>query len=334
MSTADLANLSDKLMLTTVVLYIVAMVAYAADLGFGRRRAAVVAERAEAKVLVGAGGAGTATDDASTAATTTTTAAEAAADGGDSERPQVDWANLAVVLNVLGWGAHLGVLVTRGLAANRWPWGNMYEFLTAIAFAAVTAYLVVMFRYKARFLGAFVMVAAAIALGVANIWLYDSVGPVSPALNSYWIAIHVTAAIIATGAFTVAGAATVLYLVKDRAESRGGAAEGGVLSRLPSTEALDRLSMRVTMFAFPIWTAAIIMGAIWADQAWGRYWGWDPKEVWSFITWVIYAAYLHARATAGWKGRKAAVLSLIAFAALMFNFFGVNYIFSGLHSYA
>ncbi|MFB4305575.1 c-type cytochrome biogenesis protein CcsB [Actinomadura sp. GTD37] len=339
MSTADLANLSDKLMLTTVLMYIVAMVAYAADLGFGRRRAAAagtaeqqaLAETERAKVLVGAAGAETASGDASTAG-----AAQADPDGddGESERPRIDWANLAVLLNVLGWGAHLGVLVSRGLAANRWPWGNMYEFLTAIAFAAVTAFLVVMFRYKARFLGAFVMVAAAVALGVANIWLYDSVGPVSPALNSYWIAIHVTAAIIATGAFTVAGAATLLYLLKDRAESRGGVAAGGVLSRLPSTEALDRLSMRVTMFAFPIWTAAIIMGAIWADQAWGRYWGWDPKEIWSFITWVIYAAYLHARATAGWKGRKAAILSLIAFAALLFNFFGVNYMFSGLHSYA
>jgi cytochrome c-type biogenesis protein CcsB len=326
-SNADLANLSDKLMLTTVVLYIVALVAYAADLGFGRRRAvAVREEKAEAKVLVGAAGAETRAGGADAAT------AEAAED--ESERPKVDWANLAVLLNVLGWGAHLGVLVSRGIAADRWPWGNMYEFLTAISFAAVTVFMIVMFRYRARFLGAFVMLAAVIALGVANIWLYDSVGPVTAALNSYWIALHVTAAIIATGSFTVAGAATVLYLVKDRAERRGGVAEGGVLSRLPSIEGLDRLSMRVTTFAFPIWTAAIIMGAIWADQAWGRYWGWDPKEIWSFITWIIYAAYLHSRATAGWKGRKAAVLSLIAFAALMFNFFGVNYMFSGLHSYA
>jgi cytochrome c-type biogenesis protein CcsB len=287
---------------------------------------AVQEEKEQAKVLVGAAGAETKTGGADAAT------AEAAED--ESERPKVDWANLAVLLNVLGWGAHLGVLVSRGIAADRWPWGNMYEFLTAIALAAVTAFVVVMFRYKARFLGAFVMAAAVIALGVANIWLYDSVGPVSPALNSYWIAIHVTAAIIATGSFTVAGAATILYLVRDRAETRGGVAAGGVLSRMPSADSLDRLSMRVTMFAFPIWTAAIIMGAIWADQAWGRYWGWDPKEIWSFITWIIYAAYLHARATAGWRGRKAAILSLVAFAALLFNFFGVNYMFSGLHSYA
>ncbi|QKW40964.1 c-type cytochrome biogenesis protein CcsB [Actinomadura sp. NAK00032] len=320
-------------MLTTVVMYVVAMVAYAADLGFGRRRVAQapVAEAAEApaKVLVGAAGAEAVTGDGAAS-----TADADAADAGEPGRVRADWARLAILLNVLGWGAHLGVLVSRGLAANRWPWGNMYEFLTAIAFAAVTAFLVVLIRYRARFLGAFVMIAAAVALGVANIWLYDSVGPVTAALNSYWIALHVTAAIIATGAFTVAGAATLLYLLKDRAQTRGGAAAGGVLARLPSTDGLDRLSMRVTTFAFPIWTAAIIMGAIWADQAWGRYWGWDPKEIWSFITWIIYAAYLHARATAGWKGRKAAVLSLVAFAALMFNFFGVNYMFSGLHSYA
>ncbi|MEV5826123.1 c-type cytochrome biogenesis protein CcsB [Spirillospora sp. NPDC052242] len=334
MGDADLANLSDKLMLTTVVLYIIAMVAYAADLGFGRRRARLAADaEVEAKVLVGAAGAESV--DAGTAKSSGDAGtAEASGDDAEPERTQIEPAKLAILLNVLGWGAHLGVLVSRGLAADRWPWANMYEFLTAIAFAAVTAFLIVMLRYRARYLGAFVMVAAVVALGVANIWLYDEVGPVSPALNSYWIAIHVSAAIIATGAFTVAGAATILYLVKARAEGRGTLREHGVLARMPSADGLDRLANGVTMFAFPIWTAAIIMGAIWADQAWGRYWGWDPKEIWSFITWVIYAAYLHARATAGWKGRKAAILALIAFAALMFNFFGVNYMFSGLHSYA
>ncbi|WUI00124.1 c-type cytochrome biogenesis protein CcsB [Spirillospora sp. NBC_00431] len=331
MSSADLAELSDKLMLTTVVMYIIALVAYAADMGFGRRGAATAAE---AKVLMGAGGAG---PDAEADADDEPVKVAAGDGGADEDRPQVDWPRLAILLNVVGVGAHLGVLVARGLSANRWPWGNMYEFLTAISFAAVVAFMVVMFRYKARFLGAPVMFAAVIALGVANIWLYDSVGPVVPALNSYWIAIHVSAAIIATGAFTVAGAATILYFLKAREEAGGGGRvrlAGGALARVPSAESLDRLAMRVTMFAFPIWTAAIIMGAIWADQAWGRYWGWDPKEVWSFVTWIIYAAYLHARATAGWKGRKAAFLSLLAFAALLFNFFGVNYMFSGLHSYA
>ncbi|MFC5184301.1 c-type cytochrome biogenesis protein CcsB [Actinomadura harenae] len=322
MHTADLANLSDKLMLSTVVLYIVALVAYAADLGFGRKRQPAAAVRTEAKVLVGADG-----PDVTEVVASPEPAAE-------DDRRRIDWARLAVLLNALGWASHLGIILSRGLAAHRWPWGNMYEFLTAIAFAAVTAYLVVLVRYKARFLGAFVMGAAVIALGVANIWLYDSVGPVTPALNSYWIAIHVTAAIIATGSFTVAGAATILYLLKSRREAGGPIAEDSVWARVPAIDALDRLALRVTTFAFPIWTAAIVMGAIWADEAWGRYWGWDPKETWSFVTWIAYAAFLHARATAGWKGRKAAVLSLVAFACLIFNFFGVNYMFSGLHSYA
>ncbi|GAA4150103.1 c-type cytochrome biogenesis protein CcsB [Actinomadura keratinilytica] len=340
MSSAELAELSDKLMLSTVVLYIVAMVAYAADLGFRRRPAAAetgadaevkTKARTEAKVLVGAGGAGAAAD----AQATAEPAAEATADAEEDEPTgnRIEWARLAVLLNVLGWGAHLGVLVTRAAAAGRWPWANMYEFLTAIAFAAVTAFLIVMWRFRARFLGAFVMLAAVVALGIANIWLYNSVGPVVPALNSYWIAIHVSAAIVATGAFTVAGASTVLYMLKSRQEARGKADEGG-WARIPAADALDRMAFRVTTFAFPIWTAAIIMGAIWADEAWGRYWGWDPKEIWSFVTWIGYAAYLHARATAGWKGRRAAILSLVAFAALLFNFFGVNYMFSGLHSYA
>ncbi|WP_018654715.1 c-type cytochrome biogenesis protein CcsB [Actinomadura flavalba] len=319
---ADLANLSDKLTLATAVLYVIAVVAFAVDAGFGRRRAAADAvERAEekARVLAGAGG---------------PDVAEPAAPAEPRTRG-TDWAKFAVLLSVLGWGAHLGAIVTRGLATERWPWGNMYEFLTSIAFAAVSAFLVVLWRYKARFLGAFVMLAAVIALGVANIWLYSEAGPVVPALNSYWIAIHVSAAIVATGAFTVAGVASILYLLQARREAAGkDAVPGGFWSHLPSSGDLDRLALRVTMFAFPIWTAAIIMGAIWADEAWGRAWGWDPKEIWSFITWIIYAAYLHARATAGWRGRKAAVLALIAFAALMFNFFGVNYMFSGLHSYA
>lgn len=192
MGSADLANLSDKLMLTTVVLYIVAMVAYAADLGFGRRRAATAgteegtgaeseagAEAKEkAKVLVGAGGAAPA--DGAATATAGTADADTGDEAGDEAatgRRQVDWARLAITMNVLGWAAHLGTILTRGLAAERWPWGNMYEFLVAIAFAAVSAFLVVLWRFKARFLGAFVSLAAVVALGVANIWLYSSVGP-------------------------------------------------------------------------------------------------------------------------------------------------------------
>jgi cytochrome c-type biogenesis protein CcsB len=326
-SVADtqLAHLSDQLMLGTVLLYVVAMIGYAADLAFGHRREQAKAEpRTEPvrhKVLAGVGGANSGAPAVPAEEDSDPPAGEESPD-----RRQIDWARFAVLVNVLGWAMHLGMLLTRGVAAGRWPWGNMYEFLSALSFAAVTAYLVLLTRHQARFLGAFVMLFVVIALGVDNIWLYTAAGPLVPALKSYWIAIHVTAAITATGAFTTAGISTVLYLAADRGFGAGG--------RLPSAESLDRLAHRVIMFAFPIWTFAIIAGAIWADEAWGRYWGWDPKEIWSFVTWVVYAGYLHARATAGWKGRKAAVVSLIAYGCLIFNFFGVNYMFSGLHSYA
>jgi cytochrome c-type biogenesis protein CcsB len=313
-----LANLSNQLMLGAALVYVVAMVAYAAEVAFARRAETGVPE--QTKVLVGAGGPET---------------ADATAEADDApeaeERRKVEWGRFAILMNVIAWGLHGAEIVTRGMAADRVPWGNMYEFVCAITFAAVTVYLVMLWRYQISWLGPYLMVAVLIALGIAVIWLYDDPGPLRPALHSYWIAIHVTAAVTATGTFTVAGVATILYLLKARQTN---AEPGGLLERVPDAETLDRVAHRTMMFGFPIWTFAIIAGAIWADSAWGRYWGWDPKETWSFITWVVYAGYLHARATAGWRGRKAAVISLIAFGCLLFNFFGINYLVSGLHSYA
>jgi cytochrome c-type biogenesis protein CcsB len=297
-----LANLSNQLLLGTVLLYVVAMFGYAADLAFMKK---------PAKVLVGAAG---------------------LSEEEQEEDEGRDWGRFAILINVIGWGVHLAAIVTRGLSVDRWPWGNMYEFMIAITFTAVTAYLVLLVRQKVRFLGAFVMVAVVVGLGVAAIWLYKDAGALVPALKSYWIAIHVTAAIVASGGFTVSFVATVLYLLTSRHESKGG--ESAFFDRLPQSPVFDRLSHRVIMFVFPIWTFAIIAGAIWADQAWGRYWGWDPKETWSFITFVIYAGYLHARATAGWKGQKAAIISLVGYGCLMFNLFGVNIFINGLHSYS
>jgi cytochrome c-type biogenesis protein CcsB len=309
-----LAHLSNQLMLGAALVYVVAMVAYAADIAFARNRAEVP-EPEPAKVLVGAGG---------------PAESDAEAPEAEDERRRVDWGRFAILMNVVAWGLHGAEIVTRGMAADRVPWGNMYEFVSAITFAAVTVYLVMLWRYKISWLGPFLMVAVVISLGIATIWLYNDPGPLRPALHSYWIAIHVTAAVTATGTFTVAGVATILYLVKLWVPAKA----GGVLDRVPRPAVLDQVAHRTIMFAFPIWTFAIIAGAIWADSAWGRYWGWDPKETWSFITWVGYAGYLHARATAGWRGRKAALVSLIAFACLLFNFFGINYLVSGLHSYA
>ena len=253
----------------------------------------------------------------------------------------------AVALTIVGWAVHIGSVVTRGLSAHRVPWGNMYEFSSMVSLVAVTVFLALLTRQKVRFLGAFVMAPVVLYLGLAGTVLYANAGPLVPALNSYWIKIHVVAAITASGAFMVSGVATVLYLLKERWERRtalgvgpGTAAtvefeqRGGLMAWLPASEVLDRISYRVVAFAFPVWTFAIMAGAIWAEQAWSRYWGWDPKETWSFITWLAYAAYLHARATAGWRGRPAAVLSLIGFGCLMVDYYVVNTVITGLHSYA
>src|SRR5262249_196984 len=211
-----------------------------------------------------------------------------------------------------GWQSTRG----RGATRTRLSWrvrgprGNMYEFVMAITCAAVIAFLLLLIRFRVYSVGLFFMAPVVLALGLCATVLYTAAGPLVPALHSYWIWIHVTSMTVATGAYIVAAVLTVLYLIADRYARRPHAAPptrfGGVLHRLPPADALDRLSYRTVIFAFPIWTFAVIAGAIWADQAWGRYWGWDPKETWAFITWVVYAGYLHARATAGWRGRKAA----------------------------
>jgi cytochrome c-type biogenesis protein CcsB len=278
----------------------------------------------------------------------------------------------AVAITVIGWASHVGSVTTRGLAAHRVPWGNMYEFSSMIALIVVTSFLLAMTRYEIRYLGAFVMVPVVLYLGLAGTVLYAAAGPLMPALQSYWLKIHVVAAILATGIFMCGAVASTLYLFRERyerqilaaatigpgaasatelrgvdrpvAENADGAGTGemqpsrpgrsSLISRLPTADALDKAQHRIIAFAFPIWTFAIVAGAIWAESAWGRYWGWDPKETWSFITWVVYAGYLHARATAGWKGRRAATVALIGFGCLFVDFYVVNTFIVGLHSYA
>ena len=243
-----------------------------------------------------------------------------------------------MALTIVGWLLHGGAIVSRGAAVHRLPWGNMYEFTLALAFTAVTAFLVMMARQPARYLGVFVMAPVVLALGIAVLVLYVAPAPLVPALHSYWLAIHVTAAIIASGVFTVATAATFMFLIADRyavAQAAGRPVRFSALARImPSADVLDRTAYRAYAFAFPIWTFAVIAGAIWAEYAWGHYWQWDPKETWAFITWVIYAGYLHARATAGWRGRNAAYIALLGFVTILFNFFIVNIFITGVHSYA
>ena len=225
-------------------------------------------------------------------------------------------------------------LVARGMAAdpNRVPWGNMYEFTLAGTFVVALLYVVLYRRFNLAWMAPIVLIFVLAVLMVAVTWLYAPVAPLTEALSSYWLVIHVVSAIIATGAFTLGGITSALYLVKARRPDT----TTGYVARLPQPEVLDRVSYRLHAFGFPVWTfAVLITGPIWAHQAWSSYWNWDPKEVWAFITWVIYAAYLHARTTAGWKGRNAAILALVGTATLWFNFIGINYFSStSQHSYA
>lgn len=230
----------------------------------------------------------------------------------------------------------LGVgMAARGFSAGRAPWGNMYEFSVAAAFAASAVFLGISLKKDLRWLGVFIAGAVLLTLGLAVTVLYTESAQLVPALKSYWLVIHVLAAIICAGAFTVGAFTTVLFLVRERAERKtdAGPVKGWLASRVPSAQRLDTMAYRVNAFVFPLWTFAVIAGAIWAENAWGRYWGWDPKETWAFITWVVYAGYLHARATAGWRGRKAAVVGLVGYGCFLFNYFGVNLLVTGLHSY-
>jgi cytochrome c-type biogenesis protein CcsB len=245
---------------------------------------------------------------------------------------------IAVAVTALGALTHLGVMVTRGLAAGRLPWGNMYEFGTAVTLVGVVAFLVFAVRVPAvRHLGLFVMAPVVLAMVGIGLFLYAEAGPLVAALRSSWLAVHVTSAILGFGIFFLSGIVSAMYLARSRYDAKlaeGQAQPDGVLSRLPSAATLDRVAHRTAVFGFPIWTFAVIAGAIWAESAWGRFWGWDPKETWAFIAWVVYAAYLHARTTAGWRGRAAAWVNVTGLVVMVFNLLYVNMVSTGLHSYA
>jgi len=250
----------------------------------------------------------------------------------DSSRPRQLAARLGASLTTLAWALLLVAVIGRALASQRVPWGNMYEFALVGTLGMVGLYLALLRPLSASWLGLPVTTVALASLMLASLLLYAPAGPLVPALQSYWLVVHVAAAILAISAFALGALTAGLYLVRERQERRGGDPER---TALPTAAALDRLTYRIHAFAFPVWTfAALIAGPIWAKYAWGRYWGWDPKEVWAFITWVVYAAYLHSRATAGWSRRRSAVVALVGFATVLFDFIGINVFISGLHSYA
>jgi cytochrome c-type biogenesis protein CcsB len=352
-----LGHLSNDFLIAALVIYSLSVVAFAGDFAFGRPRRADTSarvqaqERAAALATVGAAGSTAAGQpDRATPPGYPAAPAGAQAGAGQDSMPEVAvpglrairqagrWVQAAVALSTVGVVAHTAAVITRGLAVHRAPWGNMYEFVTALTCVAAIFFLYVMIRYRAWALGVFVMGAVVIALGLAETLIYTAAGELVPALQSYWLSIHVTAMTLATGIFFVAALLGVIYLVVDRNARRIAAGQAGsangIMRRLPTAEQLDRLTYRTIMFGFPVWTFGVIAGAIWADQAWGRYWGWDPVETWAFITWVLYAAFLHARATAGWRGRRAHYIQLLGFTSLMFNILVVQVFITGLHSYA
>jgi cytochrome c-type biogenesis protein CcsB len=357
-----LGHVSTDFLIAALVIYSLAVVAFAGDFAFGRPRRAGSAvrveqsqERAAALATVatvaaaGAAGDGSA-DGSADGPGDGAVSGPAAATAVPNSMPEVAppplrairqagrWVEAGMALSAVAVVAHTTAVVTRGLAVHRAPWGNMYEFVTALTCVAAIFFLFVMIRYRAWALGVFVMGAVVLALGLAETVIYTAAGQLVPALQSYWLSIHVTAMTLSTGIFFVAAVLGVVYLATDRYNRRVAAGKAlpgnGIVGRLPSLEQLDRLTYRTVVFGFPIWTFGVIAGAIWADQAWGSYWSWDPVETWAFITWVLYAAFLHARATAGWRGRRAHYIQLLGFASLAFNILVVQVFITGLHSYA
>ncbi|CAB5239414.1 unannotated protein [freshwater metagenome] len=241
-------------------------------------------------------------------------------------------ARIATAFMILGFILLFAGVIARGVSAGRVPWGNMYEFSITGALAFSGAYLGALRKYDLRWLGLFVSISVLLTLGTAVAVLYRPSAPLVPALKSTWLVIHVSAAIISGGVFLLANVVAASYLYLENMESKGGRKEWA--KRLPALEVLDQLSYRLVAFVFPLWTFAVIAGAIWAESAWGRYWGWDPKETWAFITWVAYAAYLHARVTVGWRGKKAAWLCIFAGSTFLFNYIYINVWGTGKHTYS
>jgi cytochrome c-type biogenesis protein CcsB len=347
-----LASTSNLLVYSAMTVYTGALGAFALDLA-GRGAAGRPARSAAARVaarpaVVVAGGPA-----AEGPASDTLAAGGVAADVENVEEtpapppdhtaplPARRWANaggIAVALTWLAFLLHLGAVVTRGFSAGRAPWGNMYEFSVAGSMVVTGAFLAVLQRRDIRYLGTFVVGPVLLTLGLAVTVLYTPSAQLVPALQSYWLLIHVTVAFVASALFTLGFSTSVLQLVQHRREDARAAGReptrGRFMDGLPPSAELERSAYRLHVVAFPLWTFTVIAGAIWAEHAWGRYWNWDPKEVWSFVIWVVYAGYLHARSTRGWDGRRAAWFAIAGYGCVLFNFLVVNVFFVGFHSYS
>jgi cytochrome c-type biogenesis protein CcsB len=324
----DLAVLSDAFVYSAMAVYTVALLAFVVDLsGAGRAARTPVGTRERTAELVGAGAG--------------PVAAPPAPDGEAgvaADAPRRRAAGIAVSLTWLAFVLHAAGVVARGASVHRVPWGNMYEFSVTGAAVVTGVFLVTLLLRDLRYLGTFVVGPVLLTLGLAVTVLYTQAARLVPALQSYWLVIHVSIAFISSALFTIAFSATVLQLVQQRREEARAAGtpprRGRFMDALPASAELERAAYRLIAVSFPLWTFTLVAGAIWAEAAWGRYWGWDPKEVWTFVIWVVYAAYLHARATRGWDGRRAAYLALAGYVCVLVNFGVVNVLFPGNHSYA
>ena len=246
---------------------------------------------------------------------------------------------VGIALMILGTALHAAGVVLRGIAASRVPWANMYEFSITGALFVVFIFLVALTIKDVRLIATFVSGFVLLILGAATSVFYVEVKSLMPALQSYWLVIHVVVAVLATAFFNIAAGLSIAYLLKsagwlEKSKRKAVQSVKRILDLFPPLESLERLAYRFNIIGFILWSFTLIAGAIWAERAWHRYWGWDTKEVWTFIIWVIYAGYLHANATRGWTGKRSAWLSLIGFAAILFNFTVVNLFFKGLHVYS
>lgn len=259
----------------------------------------------------------------------------AVANGAPTKRSR--WLRTGFALTVLGFLLHLAATILRGVAAERVPWANMYEFALTATVAIVGIFIVVQFVVDLRFLGALVVGMTLLFLGVAKVNYYVPISPLVPALDSYWLVIHILVAVLSVGFFTLSFGLSILQLLQTRRVSRSQAGDVSsmrFMSTLPNAVRLEDLAYRLAIIGFAFWTFTLIAGSIWAEAAWSRYWGWDVKEVWTFVIWVLYAGFIHARATRGWRGTRSAWLNIIAYAAVIFNFTIVNVFFKGLHAYS
>ncbi|RZU72742.1 cytochrome c-type biogenesis protein CcsB [Micromonospora kangleipakensis] len=323
-----MSALSDQLVTFAILAYLVAMISHAVEYALGNARAVPARAAAPARELVGAGVGGT-------GGTVEAPAAPA------ETRPDRSAQRALVAGRIAGWvtalaaALHLGALVTRGLAAERMPWGNMYEFVLTVTFIGTAAWLAVLWKRPAlRRLGLFLTLVMVLLLAFAELKLYVQVTPLMPALQSYWFVIHVSTIVFASGIFLLGVVPAAAYLMRAGWEQGRRSFPYTLARRLPAAAGLERMTFALHAFAFPIFTFAVIAGAIWAEAAWGRAWGWDPKETWAFISWVVYAGYLHARATPSIKRNVATWIAILGFLTMLMNLFGVNFFFTGLHSYA